>query len=353
MVALPIFALDMQIKMTPEQIDKLDIKLGQLSPSHQIPLLYAPAKVVVPANHERLVSSPQPGLVVQLHVNIGDNVQKNQILATINSPELLNLQRDFLTSVSQLELSELEYQRDSKLLEEGVIADRRWQETKTVHHSKETQLESAYQMLEIAGMTETDIKSLSQKRKLTSLLNIHAPASGVVLARFVTLGSRLDVQAPIYQIADLSELWLEINIPQERLNSLHKGDLVQIENTGITANISLLGQSVNRDNQTVLARGLINGKQSTLKIGQNVNVQIMQNQPETGFKISNTAISQNDGHNYIFIRNTAGFKVTEVTVIGKQDTESLINAPLTGQEQIAIKGTVALKGNWLGLGGDE
>jgi cobalt-zinc-cadmium efflux system membrane fusion protein len=208
-------------------------------------------------------------------------------------------------------------------------------------------------MLEIAGMTETDIKSLSQKRKLTSLLNIHAPASGVVLARFVTLGSRLDVQAPIYQIADLSELWLEINIPQERLNSLHKGDLVQIENTGITANISLLGQSVNRDNQTVLARGLINGKQSTLKIGQNVNVQIMQNQPETGFKISNTAISQNDGHNYIFIRNTAGFKVTEVTVIGKQDTESLINAPLTGQEQIAIKGTVALKGNWLGLGGDE
>ena len=50
---------------------------------------------------------------------------------------------------------------------------------------------------------------------LSSLLNIRAPIGGVVLERLTTLGARLDIQAPIYRLADLSELWLEINIPQE------------------------------------------------------------------------------------------------------------------------------------------
>jgi cobalt-zinc-cadmium efflux system membrane fusion protein len=79
----------------------------------------------------------------------------------------------------------------------------------------------------------------------------------------------------------------------------------------------------------------------------------MQNSQQTGFKVSNAAISQYDGHNYIFVRNNDGFLVTEVSIIGKQGEESLINVDLTGKEQIAVKGAVALKANWLGLGGDE
>ncbi|WP_347988252.1 efflux RND transporter periplasmic adaptor subunit [Methylomonas sp. AM2-LC] len=348
-----VYAQDMQIKITQDQIDKLAIKLDTLKLTHQVPLLYAPAKVVVPGYHEYLLSSPQPGLVSQLHANIGDSVQKNQLLATINSPELLNLQRDFLTVANELQLSELDYKRDEKLLEEGVIADRRWQQTQTLHHSKVAQFDSARQLLQMAGMSGNEISELKQSGKLSSLLNLHAPASGVVLERFVTLGARLDMQAPLYRLADLSELWLEINIPQERLNAIIIGDLVQIENTTITANISLLGQSVNRENQTVLARGVIKGKQPQLKVGQNVNVQIMQNSQQAGFKVINAAISQYEGHNYIFVRNKDGFLVTEVNIIGKQGEESLINVELTGKEQIAVKGTVALKANWLGLGGYE
>jgi cobalt-zinc-cadmium efflux system membrane fusion protein len=353
MNALTVCAQDMQIKITQDQMDKLAIKLDSLKLSHQVPLLYAPAKVVVPGYHDHLISSPQPGLVMQLYASIGDSVQKNQLLATINSPELLNLQRDFLTIANELELSELDFKRDEKLLQEGVIADRRWQQTQSLHQSKLAQFDSARQMLQMAGMSGNEIAELKKSGKLTSLLNLHAPAGGVVLERFVTLGTRLDMQAPLYRLADLSELWLEINIPQERLNTIAIGDLVQIENTPITANISLLGQSVNRENQTVLARGVIKGKQPQLKVGQNVNVQIMQNSQQTGFKVSNAAISQYDGHNYIFVRNNDGFLVTEVSIIGKQGEESLINVDLTGKEQIAVKGAVALKANWLGLGGDE
>lgn len=269
-------AQEMQIRITGEQIDKLDVKVGALSPSNQIPLLYAPAKVVVPANRELLVSSTQPGLIIELQANIGDSVQKGQVLAKINSPDLVGLQREFLTAGSELNLSEMEYKRDKKLLQEGVIADRRWQETRAMHNSKSAQFDSARQLLVMAGMSPGEINKLADTHKLNSLLNIHSPISGVVLDRSATLGARLDIQAPIYRIADLSELWLEINIPQESVNKIRIGDLVRVENTAVTAQIRLMGQSVNRDNQTVLARAVIDGKQTLFRVGQNVNVQILQ-----------------------------------------------------------------------------
>jgi len=343
-------AVDMQIKIQDDQIEKLDIKIGKLTTTHLIPLLYVPAKVVVPGNHELLISSTQPGLVVQLLANIGDKVEKGQILARINSPELVTLQREFLTAGSELNLSELEYRRDKNLLEEGVIADRRWQETQTLFSSKTTRLDTARQLLIMAGMSANEIKSLTATRKLSSILNIHAPISGVVLERMVSTGARLDIQAPLYRIADLSELWLEINIPQERLNDIRIGDQVNIENTPVTATISLLGQSINRENQTLLARAVINGKQSLIKAGQNVNVQIFENSKQTSFKISNSAIAQYQGHNYLFTRNHDGFTVTEINVLGKQDNDSIISGQLSGNELIAIKGSVALKAIWLKLG---
>jgi cobalt-zinc-cadmium efflux system membrane fusion protein len=351
--SLVAFADDGQIKISQEQIDNLGVQVGGISKSNQTPLFYAPATVVVPANHELLISSTQPGLVVKLAANIGDQVEKGQILAQLNSPELVNLQREFLNASSELSLSAQEYQRDQKLLEEGVIAERRWQETQTIHNSKSAQLDTAKQLLVMAGMSAGEIKTLAQTRQLTSQLNIRAPISGVILERSVTLGSRLDLQAPLYRIADLSELWLEINLPQERLNTINVGDTVKLENSTSTAKIKLLGQSVDHANQTVLARAVLNDKNASLRTGQHLNVQIMQNSTQNGFSVANTAIAQNQGHQYIFVRNGEGFEVREINVTGRQNTESQISGNLSGDEQIATKGAVALKANWLGLGGDE
>lgn len=351
--ALSAFAQDQQIKISQEQIDNLEIKIAPLSASGQTPLFYAPGTVVVPADREILISSSQPGLVTQLPVNIGDKVRKGQLLAQLNSPELVGLQQAYLTASSELNLSGLERSRDQKLLQEGVIAERRWQETQMLHTSKSAKADEARQLLLLAGMSVAEIKNLGQSRKLDNHLNVRSPIDGVVLERLSKLGTRLDMQSPLYRIADLSELWLEINIPQERLSSIRLGDPVRLEGSAVEARISLLGQSVNQDNQTVLARAVIDGSAEGLRIGQHVNVQIMQKSGPSTFKVPNTAIAQNEGHAFIFVRNRDGFAVTEVAVTGKQDAESLISGALSGSEQIAVKGAVALKANWLGLGGAE
>lgn len=351
--SMNVSAESMQITISQEQIDNLAIHVAPLKLSQQVPLLYAPAKVVVPADHELLVSSPQPGLVTQLLVNIGDRVEKGQLLAQLNSPELVALQQQYLTASSELNLSALEHGRDKKLLQEGVIAERRWQETQAVHSSKAAKADESRQFLAMAGMSAGEINTLTKSRKLHSQLSVRAPISGVVLDRSATVGTRLDMQAPLYRIADLSQLWLEINIPQERLQSIRLGDRVQVAESEVTAEITLLGQSINPENQTVLARAVVDGRPDSLRVGQHLNVQIVQSGSQKSFKVPNTAIAKNSGHAYVFVRNTDGFAVTEVTVVGQFDQESLIDGPLNGNENIAVQGAVALKANWLGLGGDE
>ena len=102
-----------------------------------------------------------------------------------------------------------------------------------------------------------------------------------------------------------------------------------------------------------MARARIKGIQSSVRVGQTVNTQIVRSSDSAAFKVPNTAIAQNQGKAFVFIRNQAGFKVSPVTVLGKQGEESIISGDLTGDEDIAIKGAVALKADWLGLGSTE
>jgi len=340
-------------QISEDHFNNLGVTLGKLEPVKQIPVLTAPAKVVIPPTQEYIVSASQAGLITKLNAAMGDNVKKGDVLAQLNSPDLLSMQRLYLKAVSEMQLGSLTYQRDKKLLADGVIAERRWQETRSQYNVFVSAVAEQKQLLEIAGMTAGEIDHLEKTHQLSGQLKVHAPISGVVLDRKAVAGERVDILAPLYSMANLNELWLEINIPHERIGSIKLGDQVLVENTPVNAEITLLGQSVNPENQTLLARAKILANKTAVRPGQTVNTRIIQSSESAAFKVPNAAIAQNEGKSFIFIRSQDGFKVSPVTVIGKQGEESIISGDLVGDENIAIKGAVALKANWLGLGSSK
>ncbi|MGZ8144963.1 MAG: efflux RND transporter periplasmic adaptor subunit [Methylosarcina sp.] len=350
------------ITLSPEHSKNLGVILGKLTPVAQIPVLYAPAKVVIPPEHEYLVTASQAGVITKLNAAISDKVKKGSVLAQLNSPDLLSMQRLYLKAESELHLGLLSYQRDEKLLEDGVIAKRRWQETRSQYQVLASEANEHRQLLAIAGMSEDEIARLKRTHRLSSQLNVHAPISGVVIDRMAVAGSRIDMLAPLYRIANLDELWLEINIPQERIADIGIGDRVRVDPIAgagkqgsgeITAIISQLGADVRPDNQTVLARAVIDGNPTAIRPGQRINTQILHATEKSVFKVPNVAIAQNEGQSYLFIRNKEGFEIRPITIIGKEGEDTIISGDFSGAEDIAIKGAVALKANWLGLGSDE
>lgn len=344
---------DNQILITKEQFTNLAITTDKLAAIKDVPILYAPGQVIVPPDNDYIVSAAQAGLISKLNVAIGDRVEQGEVLAVINSPELLALQRQYLRTISERQLAHAVYQRDKKLLAEGVISNSRWEQTRNRYTIANSEANESKQLLQIAGMSDAVIKKLAREHRLGSQLDVYSPISGVVLDKMASVGTRISGQTPLYRVADIRQLWLEINIPQERIGDISVGDQVQIDGSPVVAEISLLGQGVNPQNQTILARAVIKAWQNRVRPGQSVNTKIVKTVKEPVFKVPNQAIAQREGRAYIFIRNEQGFRVSLVKVIGKQGAESIISGDLTGDEVIATQGSVALKANWMGLGSEE
>jgi len=102
------------IQISQQNFENLGVKLGKPETVSQFPVLSAPANVVIPPAQEYMVSAAQAGVIHKLNVAIGDKVVKGQVLAQLNSPDLLTLQKEYLKADNTLQLVSAIYQRDKK-----------------------------------------------------------------------------------------------------------------------------------------------------------------------------------------------------------------------------------------------
>ncbi|MBE0434294.1 MAG: efflux RND transporter periplasmic adaptor subunit [Methylomicrobium sp.] len=341
------------LELSDEQIANLDIKLAALEKADEIPLLTASARVIVPPENEQIVSTTVAGMVSRIHVADGDAVQQGQVLAQLNSPELLALQRDYLKLASEAQLAEAVYRRDRKLQQEGIIPQSRWEETLSRFNVAKAKSQEVKQMLLITGMTETETGQLLASRKLNSLLEISAPIGGTILQRSASIGERLTANAPLFRIANLEQLWLELSVAQDRIDVLTVGDKVKVAGTEAIAEIVLLGRHVDKQTQSVLARAVLVEPQAKLRPGQTVNALAIKRIETAAFKLPQSVLAQSEGRNYVFVRTGQGFDVKPVEVIGRHEDAVFIVGELDGSETVAVRGAAVLKALWLESGSAE
>ncbi|NOR80485.1 MAG: efflux RND transporter periplasmic adaptor subunit, partial [Methyloprofundus sp.] len=115
----------------------------------------------------------------------------------------------------------------------------------------------------------------------------------------------------------------------------------------------LLGKNVDDENQTVLVRAEIESGLDSIRPGQTVNAQISQSSGNAMFKVPNSALAQYQGVSYVFLRTRTGFMAQPVEVLGREASKTIITGEIQKNSEIALRGAVALKANFLGLGGDE
>lgn len=343
----------LSIQLSQQQVDSLNIKMGKLEPTSYVPLFTAPAKVVVPPANDFIVSTNQAGLVVKMYVSVGDKVNKGEVLGLINSPDLLSLQGNYLKALGTLKLATAAYRREQKLLKEGVVSGRSEQEAYSQYNTSAISVNETKQLLQIAGLSTADIKQLDATGRLVSQLSIRSPVTGRVIERMVVSGTHVDPMTSLYRVANLDELWLEINIPQAYIDEVKIGDKIQVENSLAEAEIQVLGQSVNPENQTVQARAVINANPTAVRVGQKLTVQHLQSSDTVTYKLPDGAIAHHEGKTYVFIRTKDGFTVSNISILGKQADGSVLTGNFTGDEEIAVNNAVALKAHWLGFGSGE
>ncbi len=144
------------------------------------------------------------GWVDKLLVNeTGQRVKKGQTLFTLYSPELYAAEREHLTAVRRHSES------GAAALDELTRASR--------------------QRLKLLGMSNAQINRLEKQNEAYEHVPIASPAHGYVIEKNVVEGARIEAGTRVYQIADLSQVWIDAEVYESDLPHIRVGQPAHVE----------------------------------------------------------------------------------------------------------------------------
>lgn len=325
--------------LTARQIEALGIRIQTVDGAQAASFARYPAQVVVPVARQRLVAAPLPGLVESLQVAVGDPVRAGQTLAVLRSAQASELQRDVAQATSQVDLARRSLERDEQLFAEGLIAQSRLDAARAQARQAQAQQIERRRALEQAGVSAG-----------SGQIVLRAPIAGVVLEQHAVLGQRVEQAAPLYRIATLDRLWVEMQAPATDAAALAPGRAVRVEASPaagrdareIEGRVIALGQSVDAATQTVLVRAEVRASNGILRPGQTVVATV--EMPGAGtVRLPAMAVVEEGGATVVFVQEAAGsFVRVPVGVVHSADSVVTVSGIAAGA-QVVVHGTAALK----------
>lgn len=340
-----------EIILNAGQVQSLGIASNRLPDKQQGELSGMPAQVVIPGNQLYIVSTPLPATVEQTAAGVGDTVKKGQLLVRLQSPALAEAQRGLLQAYTQAQLAKENLARDEQLWKDGIISESRYRTSKSQYVAADAALAERRQMLRLSGMPDAAIAQLQSGGNLSSVLAVTSPIDGVVLEKSVSAGQRLDAAIPMFKVAKLKPLELEIQAPLANTQGLKVGAEVSVPAYGAKGRLIAIGGSLSGGNQTILLRALIRTGAENLRPGQFVEASIATGANTAArWEVPNGAVARLGGKAMVFVETARGFRPATVTVLHIGAENTVITGKFKGDEKIAVRGVSALKANVMGIG---
>lgn len=339
--------------MTARQSQALGIETAPLAASTATSGSGLPAQVVIPNHQVRVISAPLPGMVESLEAVVNQPVKKGQALARLQSPALAELQRDFLQATLQSQLAQNTLSRDEKLFKDGIVAESRYLASRSNATVLAAMASEKRQALRLAGMNDDALRKLQSGQAIGSALEVLSPIEGVVMEQMVAPGQRVEAATPLFRVAILSPLWLEIQAPLAQAGALQAGASVRVPALNASGKVISVGRAVAEANQTIMVRAEIREGAASLRPGQFVEAVLGLAVAARQWSVPGSALVRAGRQAYVFVQTPSGYHPQPVQVLAETPDAVTITGELRGDEKVVAKGTVALKAAWQGLGGGE
>ncbi|MBW8830160.1 MAG: efflux RND transporter periplasmic adaptor subunit [Burkholderiales bacterium] len=336
-----------EFAVSPTQMQSLGVTLQKLEQPAAIRGMAYPAKVVLPPSEEQLVSAPVDGVVDRLMVSGQESVKAGQPLVRLVSPEYGDLQLKLMEAASKSRLSRKTLEREKQLFGEGIIPERRVQEAEAAERADAARLRQAEAELRLAGADVALIKRVAGGGRLEDGLMVRAKTAGLVLAVDAKPGQRVKEADPLVRLANLRELWLDIQVPADRPTP--KSGEITVVGRDVAATPLSAGAMVS-DSQTVTLRAKVIKGAQLLRPGEVVQAQVPFPASE-GWALPLQAVTRQDDKAYVFVRSAKGFVATPVTVLSSAGQSVQVSGNLKAGQEVATASVIALKSAWLGKGG--
>lgn len=335
------------IKLSAAQISAAEIETAPVTSGMLVKAVAAPGRIAVNADAQAKIVPKLSGTAARVLKQLGDPVEKGELLAVIESREMADAAAEYLASWRAEELARSTYEREERLWNQQVTAEQDYLTAKNAHQAAKIKLDLARQKLHAIGLSDRDVATLSKlvNESQFRFYEIRSPIAGHVTVRDVVLGQVVSTDKDIFTIADLSTVWVEMAVPPSDLPYAKEGQEVRIQagtKNGV-AKIVAISPVIDPETRSAKAIAELDNAASEWRIGDYVDSLLIAGTQAVDLMVPRGAVQSIGGSAVVFANEGGGFKARLITT-GREDTLNVeILSGLEFGETIATSNTFTLK----------
>ena len=293
------------------------------------------------------------GVVIKVAKKEGDKVKKGEAMVTIESKKLAETKLAYLEAEHRLHFAREALEREAKLMEKKISSKEAYQ--KVAHEKEEAELNhaSALQDLKLLGFSEDWLHKLEKNpNQQMTRYTLRAPFNGEVIQKDVTLGEAVMEEKTLFQLADLSELLVEVKVPMGSLPLFKKEDKVHVVcdvlDLSVDGQISFVASMAESETRTVPVRITIPNQDGKWRPGMPARVDMKNLEHKVEVAIPKGAVHEIAGKPSVFVENNkSSFRLVPVTLGMKDETRQQVLEGVSAGTRVVVENSLTLKAEWL------
>ena len=293
------------------------------------------------------------GVTRRVLVDVGAYVSKDDVLVEIVSPEIASAKADHLTAIENQTLKELVYKREKGLFEKKISSQREYQQALAEYQVATNTTNTRRQQLLNYGFTEVEVKEIVETRSSSSILPIRAPFSGTIIERNAVIGAAVERGDILFSLADLSTMWLELSIPEDRLSFFKVGNTVEasfnsLPGKKLHGDLIWLASNIEEESRMLKGRAIVKNPDFLLKHGMFGKVSLLSEQSNKGLYVPVESIQRFNKKSFLFVKLSDDlFEIRRVVLGSRNDDKIEILEGISPHEKVVAAGSFTLKSEFL------
>ena len=330
------------------------------------------------------LSSRLAGTVWRVEKKLGDCVRAGEVLALVEAAEVGRAKTELMQALAEEDLQGKIVGRLAPASSEGIAPARQLEKAQAERAQAQARVLCAQQALvnlglpvNVAELRGLPVRALAERLRLlgipaavvehfgstettSNLLPLKAPMDGTIVAGHAVAGEVVDASRVLFQLADVSRMWLALSVPLEEAGKLTRGQPVHFRPDGSTAEVigtlDWISTAVDRQTRMVLARAELPNPRGQLRNETFGAGRIVLREEPEAITVPNEAVHWEGCCHVVFVRDKGYFdsadspKVFHVRTVrlgARNEEYTEIAAGLLPGEIVATKGSDVLRAELL------
>ena len=328
------------VRIDPEMLRDLRITTARVETRPGAESAPVPGEVRVPEDAYAEVSSPVAARATRVAVTAGQQVKRGQLLAELESLELVQARGEYGQARARVELARKALERKRGLAQERIAPLREVQEAEAELGSAQASLAAARASLQAMGASSAEDGAT---------LRLHSPLSGTVIDRSLAQGQVTGPAQTLFRIGSLGTLWLVAHAPERDAVRVPAGAAARVSipalpGQTLAARVLLVGSQVETTSRTIPVRLELPNPSGTLRPGMSATVWLPVGEGAPVLAVPAAALQRLGDKWCVFVPQAEGSFETRVVGRGRDlGGEAEILSGLRAGETIVVEGAFLLK----------